>query len=37
VGQNEDGNLEVFAVDVADNANLWHRRQISLASDCWIG
>jgi len=30
LGQNEDGNLEVFAWNVADNANLWHRGQISL-------
>jgi ligand-binding sensor domain-containing protein/signal transduction histidine kinase len=35
VGQNEDGNLEVFAVDLTDRRRINHRRQISQASD-WL-
>ena len=35
VGQNEDGDLEIFAVAVNDSSRLNHRRQISNASD-WL-
>ena len=35
VGQNEDGNLEVFAPDVRDGSRINHRQQISRASD-WL-
>jgi ligand-binding sensor domain-containing protein/signal transduction histidine kinase len=35
VGQNEDGNLEVFAVDAHDGETIMHRRQIGSSSG-WL-